>query len=92
MALYALDGAMDYARTVLSGLKDLATLIHEDIVLTEIDIENLIRTKGAIYAGCKVLLDSVGLGFKDLEQLYIIARRLAEFVCPSEYGMTRKQV
>ena len=47
------------------------TLIHEDIVLTEIDIENLIRTKGAIYAGCKVLMDSVGLGFKDLEQVII---------------------
>ena len=46
-------------------------LIHEDIVLTEIDIENLIRTKAAIYAGCKVLLESVGLGFKDLEQVII---------------------
>jgi uncharacterized 2Fe-2S/4Fe-4S cluster protein (DUF4445 family) len=47
------------------------TLIHEDIVLTEIDIENLIRTKAAIYAGCKVLLDSVGLGFGDVEQVII---------------------
>jgi uncharacterized 2Fe-2S/4Fe-4S cluster protein (DUF4445 family) len=47
------------------------TVIQEDIVLTEIDIENLIRTKGAIYAGCKVLLDSVGLGFKDVEQMII---------------------
>jgi uncharacterized 2Fe-2S/4Fe-4S cluster protein (DUF4445 family) len=47
------------------------TLIHEDIVLTEIDIENLIRTKAAIYAGCKVLLSSVGLSFKDLEQVII---------------------
>ena len=47
------------------------TSIHEDIVLTEIDIENLIRTKAAIYAGCKVLLDSVGLGFGDLEQMII---------------------
>ncbi len=47
------------------------TLIHEDIVLTEIDIENLIRTKAAIYAGCKVLLESVGLSFKDLEQVII---------------------
>jgi len=37
------------------------TVIEEDIVLTEIDIENLIRTKAAIYAGCKVLLESVGL-------------------------------
>jgi len=47
------------------------TLIREDIVLTEIDIENLIRTKAAIYAGCKVLLESVGLSFKDLEQFII---------------------
>ena len=47
------------------------TRIQNDIVLTEIDIENLIRTKGSIYAGCKVLLKSVGLGFKDLEQIII---------------------
>jgi uncharacterized 2Fe-2S/4Fe-4S cluster protein (DUF4445 family) len=47
------------------------TQIQKDIVLTEIDIENLIRTKAAIYAGCKVLLDSVGLGFKDLGQVII---------------------
>jgi uncharacterized 2Fe-2S/4Fe-4S cluster protein (DUF4445 family) len=47
------------------------TQIHEDIVLTEIDIENLIRTKAAIYAGCKILLSSVGLSFKDLEQVII---------------------
>jgi len=47
------------------------TTIHEDIVLTEIDIENLIRTKAAIYAGCRVLLESVGLGFEDLEQVII---------------------
>ncbi len=47
------------------------TQINKDIVLTEIDVENLIRTKAAIYAGCKVLLDSVGLGFKDVEQFII---------------------
>ena len=47
------------------------TQIHDDIVLTEIDIENLIRTKGSIYAGCKVLLESVGLRFKDLQQVII---------------------
>src|SRR4030042_5890646 len=47
------------------------TLFREDIVLTEIDIENLIRTKASMYAGCKVLLDSLGLGFKDLEQVII---------------------
>ena len=47
------------------------TNIQEDIVLTELDIENLIRTKGAMYAGCKVLLDSVGLDFTDLDQVII---------------------
>ena len=47
------------------------TRIQNDIALTEIDIENLIRTKGSIYAGCKVLLKSVGLGFKDLDQIII---------------------
>ncbi len=43
----------------------------EDIVLTETDLDNLIRTKAAIYAGCKVLLDSVGLGLSDVEQVII---------------------
>ncbi len=47
------------------------TGIKGDIVLTEIDIENLIRTKAAIYAGCKILLDSVDLGFHDVEQILI---------------------
>jgi uncharacterized 2Fe-2S/4Fe-4S cluster protein (DUF4445 family) len=47
------------------------TGIKEDVVLTEIDIENLIRTKAAIYAGCKILLDSVGVGFQDVNQLLI---------------------
>ena len=47
------------------------TQIDKEIVLTEIDIENLIRTKAAIYAGCKVLLESVGLAFKDVEQVII---------------------
>lgn len=45
--------------------------VKEDIALTEIDIENLIRTKAAIYAGCKILLDSVGLRFQDVDQLLI---------------------
>jgi uncharacterized 2Fe-2S/4Fe-4S cluster protein (DUF4445 family) len=54
---------------VLAFQKD--TRLNDDIVLTEIDIENLIRTKGSIYAGCKVLLETVGLGFKDLERVII---------------------
>ena len=47
------------------------TQIKEDIILTEIDIGNLIRTKAAIYAGCRVLLESLGLSFQDLGQFII---------------------
>lgn len=45
--------------------------VGHDIVLTEVDIENLIRTKGAIYAGFKVLVRSVGLELAEVEQVLI---------------------
>ncbi|MGQ9626128.1 MAG: ASKHA domain-containing protein [Anaerolineae bacterium] len=47
------------------------TGIGHDIVITEVDIENLIRTKGAIYAGFSVLVHSVGLELADVEQVFI---------------------
>jgi uncharacterized 2Fe-2S/4Fe-4S cluster protein (DUF4445 family) len=47
------------------------TAIGHDIVITEVDIENLIRTKGAIYAGFSVLVNSVGLQLADVEQILI---------------------
>ncbi|NIO67512.1 MAG: DUF4445 domain-containing protein [Anaerolineae bacterium] len=47
------------------------TAIGHDIVITEVDIENLIRTKGAIYAGFSVLVNSVGLQLADVEQVLI---------------------
>ena len=42
-----------------------------DITLTEPDIDNIIRTKGAIYAGFSTLLLEVGSGFDDVEKIYI---------------------
>jgi uncharacterized 2Fe-2S/4Fe-4S cluster protein (DUF4445 family) len=45
--------------------------IGRDIVLTEVDLDNLMRAKAAIYAGCKTLLDSVGLSFEDVERVII---------------------
>ncbi len=45
--------------------------IGRDIVLTEVDLDNLIRAKAAIYAGCKTLLDSVGLAFEDVQRVII---------------------
>jgi len=43
----------------------------EDIVLTEVDISNLIRAKGAIYAGFSVLTNSVGIDLADVEEVLI---------------------
>lgn len=45
--------------------------VDHDIVLTEVDIENFIRAKGAIYAGVTTLLNEVGLTVHDLEQVIL---------------------
>jgi uncharacterized 2Fe-2S/4Fe-4S cluster protein (DUF4445 family) len=45
--------------------------IADDIVLTEVDIDNFIRAKGAIYAGIQTLLAEVGLSVTDLEQVIL---------------------
>jgi uncharacterized 2Fe-2S/4Fe-4S cluster protein (DUF4445 family) len=42
-----------------------------DIVINEVDIENFIRAKAAIYAGCKTLVEEVGLQITDLEQIIL---------------------
>ena len=42
-----------------------------DLVITQSDIDNLIRTKGAIYAGADSLVRSLGLSFADIERVYI---------------------
>lgn len=43
----------------------------QDIVFTENDIENLIRAKGAMFAGYQILLESVGLSLSDLERVFL---------------------
>ena len=47
------------------------TQINQDIVITEPDIDNLIRAKAAMYAGCAALLESTGLKASDLHQIII---------------------
>ena len=42
-----------------------------DIVITEIDINNLIRSKAAMYAGCQTLVKSVGSKCSTIEQVII---------------------
>jgi uncharacterized 2Fe-2S/4Fe-4S cluster protein (DUF4445 family) len=43
----------------------------KDIVLTEPDIENIIRAKAAIYAGLSILLKEAGYTFNDVRKIYI---------------------
>jgi uncharacterized 2Fe-2S/4Fe-4S cluster protein (DUF4445 family) len=60
------DGVFEY---VLAWQKD--TQIDRDITISEIDIENLIRAKGAIYSGCMTLLSEVGMDFSDVEHIIL---------------------
>jgi len=60
------DGIYEY----VLAWKD-ETQIDRDVTLTEIDIENLIRAKGAIYSGCMTLLTEVGMGIEDIEKIIL---------------------
>jgi len=42
-----------------------------DIVITQADIENLIRSKGSIYSGARVLAKRMGLDIGDIDRIYI---------------------
>ena len=45
--------------------------IGEDIIITEVDIDNLMRAKAAIFAGFSVLGDSVGMPLEAVERVLI---------------------
>jgi uncharacterized 2Fe-2S/4Fe-4S cluster protein (DUF4445 family) len=52
---------------------------ERDIVLTASDIDNIIRTKGAIYAGFRTLLGEMGLTFQEVER-FIIAGGFGNYI------------
>ena len=41
------------------------------ITISETDIDNFIRAKGAIFSACQTLLESVALSFSDLDRVYV---------------------
>lgn len=45
--------------------------ITEDITLSEADIDNFIRAKGAVFSAYRTLLNSIGLAFGDIDRVYI---------------------
>jgi len=47
------------------------TAVGEDIVVTEADIDNIVRSKGAVFAGFRVLLREAGLEAADLDRVWI---------------------
>ena len=48
-----------------------ATRSGRDLLLTEHDIDNLVRAKGAIYSGCSLLMAKVGQDQQELDTIYI---------------------
>jgi uncharacterized 2Fe-2S/4Fe-4S cluster protein (DUF4445 family) len=47
------------------------TQVNKDIVITETDIDNLMRAKAAVYAGCQTLARSVVVDCADFEQVIV---------------------
>ena len=45
--------------------------LENDITVNEVDIDNFIRAKGAIYSGASVLLGSLGMDFSVIDKVYI---------------------
>lgn len=43
----------------------------QDIAITRVDIDNLLRAKAAIYAGFSVLAEQVGMTLENVEQMFI---------------------
>ena len=62
---------------VLAWAKDSA--VDEDIVITEVDLDNLMRAKGAMYAGYQTLLESVSMNFSDLDRV-ILAGNFGNYI------------
>jgi len=61
-----LEFVVAWAGETASGAKD-----ARDIVVTDDDIASIIRTKGAVYSACNVLLKSLKLNFRDVQRVYI---------------------
>ena len=45
--------------------------IENDITVNEVDIDNFIRAKGAIYSGIAVLIESLGMDFSAIDKVLI---------------------
>jgi uncharacterized 2Fe-2S/4Fe-4S cluster protein (DUF4445 family) len=60
------DGELQFT---LAGAEETDT--GHEIAITQSDINNLIRSKGAVFAAIKSLVDYVGLSFEDIDTLFV---------------------
>jgi len=68
------NGIAEYVLVWASG-----SATGKDIVLTEIDIDNVMRAKGAIYAGFRILMREMGQDFSQLDS-FLIAGGLGNYL------------
>ncbi|QLH74588.1 MAG: DUF4445 domain-containing protein [Methanomassiliicoccales archaeon] len=65
------ETAISLAMKAKSGVWGAKTVQGRDIVITDDDIVNIIRTKAALYAACDVLVESMDMRFDDVRKVYI---------------------
>lgn len=53
--------------------------LNEDIVLSEVDLDNILRAKGAMFSGYTRLLEKIGLSVEELDRV-IIAGAFGSFI------------
>jgi uncharacterized 2Fe-2S/4Fe-4S cluster protein (DUF4445 family) len=60
---------------IVRGDEGLEFVIHREgghnITLTEVDVENILRAKAAIYAGVSLIVSEMGMGMDDIQKVYI---------------------
>lgn len=81
---YAPDMNSDRVREGRSGYEYLMcaatdSAVNQDIVLSEVDLDNIVRAKGAMFAGYSCLLEKVGLTVEALDRV-IIAGAFGSFI------------
>ena len=81
---FASDMNVDRVRHGRSGYEYLIcaakdSAVNQDIVLSEVDLDNIIRAKGAMFAGYSCLLEKVGLTVEALDRV-IIAGAFGSFI------------
>ena len=62
-------GEYDQPEYVVAWAKDSGR--GKDVVITQADIANMLRAKGAIYSAAQVLLRSLGLSFEDVQRVLV---------------------